>query len=352
MVKQNPNNLMKKKTRNITSLDIAKIAGVSRTTVSFVLNNKADKNISEETKNRVLKVVRELGYQPDRKAIDLAKTCRYKIGLLVDISESFHYSDVFLTRLFEAMLKKAKQKRDRLLYVPFNFKTLPIEKALDLDLDAVIIINPKENDIIIQKIKDIKIPLVVLGSISDKEIPTIIVDDFQAAKTATEHMIAAGLKDIAMIAHAPKKYIGSKQRIKGYLAALHENKRPVRNDWIIEAKFNVESGYQAAKELWKLDHKPEGIFAGNDEVAVGAMNFLHENSIVIPDDVSLVGFDDDPLSEYLSPALTTIAVPCLEMGNQCMAQVYSLIKGKKDFKKKIILSSHLVIRETVKSTAI
>lgn len=343
---------MKKKTRNITSTDIAKIAGVSRTTVSFVLNNKADKNISEETKKKVLKVVRELGYQPDRKAIDLAKTCRYKIGLLVDISESFHYSDVYLSRLFEAMLKNAKRKRDKLLYIPFNFKTLPIEKTFELDLDAAIIINPKENDIIIQKLKKAGIPLVILGSISDEDIPTMDIDNFQAAKVATEHLIGAGLTDIAMIAHAPKKYIASKQRVNGYMAALLENELPIRNEWIIEAKFNVESGYQATKALWKLKHKPEAIFAGNDEIAVGAMNFLHENNIMIPNDVSLVGFDDDPLSEHLSPALTTIAVPCIEMGNRCMAQVYSLIKGKKDFEKKVTLSSHLVIRETVKNTLI
>ena len=339
---------MKKKTRNITSTDIAKIAGVSRTTVSFVLNNKVDQNISEETKNKVLKVVQKLGYQPDRKAIDLAKPSRYKIGLLVDISESFHYSDVFLSRLFNAMLKKTKRKQDRLLYIPFNFKTRPIEKALVLNLDAAIIINPKENDRIIQKLKEIELPFVVLGLVSDKEIPTINVDDFQAAKIATEHLIEAGFEDIAMIAHAPRKYIGSKQRVNGYLAALLEHELPIQNEWIIEAKFNVESGYLAAKELWKLKKKPEAIFAGNDEIAVGAMHFLHENNVVIPDDVSLVGFDDDPLSEYLFPALTTIAVSSVDMGNQCMSQIYSLLKGKKDFKKKITLPTHLFIRETVK----
>ncbi len=100
------------------------------------LITKPIKTYLKRQKNKVLKAVQELGYKPDQRAIELAKTCRYKIGLMVDVSESFHYSDVCLSQLFEAMYRRIKQNRDKLFYLPFNFNTLPIDKAFALDLDA------------------------------------------------------------------------------------------------------------------------------------------------------------------------------------------------------------------------
>lgn len=336
--------------KNITTSDIAKAAGVSRTTVSFVLNNKRAQNISEETKKKILKIAKELGYKPNKEAIELAKTGRYNIGLIVDISECFHFSDAFLSIVFESMRKNCKRNRDRLFYIPFNLTNSNYQENIaKLNLDAAIVLFPKENSPLIKEFEQKEFPFVVLGSIENKSVVSVDIDNYEAAKKATKYLIKSGLKEIAMISHAPLEYAAANHRMNGFLDAMKEANCKINKNWLIEANFNVESGYKAAYNLWQQSKKPEAIFCGNDEIALGAMIYLNEHEVKIPEEISIIGFDDDPMSEYLYPALTTVAVPGIELANQCISQIYSLLENNKLKKKNIILPSQIVIRDTVKS---
>jgi LacI family transcriptional regulator len=338
--------------KRITTTDIAKAADVSRTTVSFVLNNKIGQHISEETKHKIIQIAKNLGYIPDKHAVKLAKTSRYKIGLLVDITESYHFSDAFLSVVFESMRRLAKRKRDSLYYLPLNMKRKAyLETVAALQLDAAIVLFPKENSPLAQDLRKIHLPFLILGKMSDSTIVSVDIDNYQAARLATQYLIDEGFEQIAMVAHAPLDHAAAFQRRKGFLDAMQEAKLTILPEWLAETAFTVESGYKAAANLWSLNPKPQAIFAGNDEIALGIMIYLKEHQVKIPEDVSIIGFDDDPMSEYLFPALTTVAVPGNELGKHCMKRIYSLLRGETLKPMRVELPTHIVIRDSVGQVA-
>ncbi len=333
----------------VSSAEVARYSGVSRTTVSFVLNNTPGKVIPEETRARVMKAIEELNYVPDDNARRMAKTTHQTIGLIVSHSGSV-YTDAYILRLLEGIGSVLNKQRRRLILLPVRQE---LNQYMDLvrgnDLDGVLITNLLQHNIDLHQIREIydnNIPLVVIGEVPDPEICQIDIDNVTAAATATRHLTSLGHRRIAMIVHLPLKYLGGTSRIDGYRLALDEAHIPFEENLITVANFTEESGYEAMKVLLALTPRPTAVFAGNDVVAWGAMRAITEANLQIPEDISIIGFDDDYPSRFMNPPLSSITVPASSLGERAARMVIELQTNKVPENRKIQVPVFLTLRES------
>jgi len=349
------------KKRMVSASDVAKLAGVSRTTVSFILNNTPGKHISEATRQRVLQAANALEYVPDEDAVSVARRTHFTIGFFISHSSSI-FSDAYIIRLIDGMALVFNKHRCRLVLQPLRqSQTNYVELVRSHALDGVILINTHINDPGILELEQAGIPLVVIGSIQGLHIPQVDIDNTTAAREMTEHLISLGHSNIAMIVHAPVSYYAAAHRLTGYTEALKAAGLQVKEEYIRIADFTEASGYRAMRELLDLKDRPTAVFAGNDVVAYGAMQAIQDAGLSIPDDISLAGFDDDYLSRYLYPPLTTVTQPASGLGEAAarlvLKQILSPKKNTEQMNEglknsdvhKIILPTVLALRESCRS---
>jgi LacI family transcriptional regulator len=349
------------KKRMVSASDVAKLAGVSRTTVSFILNNTPGKHISEATRQRVLQAAAALEYVPDEDAVSVARRTHFTIGFFISHSSSI-FTDAYIIRLIDGMALVFNKHRCRLILQPLRqSQTNYVELARSQSLDGVILINTHTNDPGIFELEKAGIPLVVIGSIEGLHIPQVDIDNSAAAREMTEHLIALGHRNIAMIVHAPVSYYAAAHRLAGYTAALEAAGLKVNAEYIKIADFTEASGYRAMREILDIKDRPTAVFAGNDVVAYGAMQAIQDAGLNIPADISLAGFDDDYLSRYLNPPLTTVTQPAAGLGEAAARLVLKQILSPTSLSEasdftphasdihRIILPTVLALRESCRS---
>ncbi len=311
--------------RRISSSDVARKAGVSRTTVSFVLNNTPGKTISEETRQRVLEVANTLGYEPNINARRLAMIRDKAIGLFICQSQSV-ISDSYVIRLIEGMSQVLNRKRHSLVLEPLRLAESDyLEIALRHELDGVVLLNAHENDEGIRKLKEADFPLVIVGTLADSAIYQVDIDNHTAAEEMAMHVISLGHESIGMIVHAPIVFHAARERLSGFRSAIERSHLSYNPEYVRIADFTEESGYIAMQELLALENPPTAVFAGNDLIAYGAYRAARDMDLNIPGDISIVGFDDDYLSRYLNPPLTTMNLPAAGLGSIAAGLVAQLI---------------------------
>lgn len=330
-----------------SSIDVANKAGVSRTTVSFVLNNIHGKSIPEETRQKVLKAASELNYEVNQGARDLVMTRYYSIGLFVSHTQSL-CSDAYIIRLIEGMTPILNKNRIQLVLQPFKLNERDYLKIIEKEnFDGVIMLNVHDDNKGLDEIVKRGYPVVVIGTISDKEIPQVDINNQKASFDAVNYLIGLGHKYIGMIIHASLAFHASQARFEGYKRALEKAGIKLKSEWIKEANFSEESGYKAMQEILMKKERPTAIFSGNDIIAYGAIQAIKDTNLRIPEDISIVGFDDDYLSRYLNPPLTTVTLPAVGLGSEAVGIILNLIKKKKNKKaNNIVLPTHLTIRKS------
>ncbi len=337
------------KKTGVSSLDVARRAGVSRTTVSFVLNNTPGKIISEETRQRVLKAARELDYQPNEAARALAMVKHQAIGLFI-CHTGYFFSDVFINQLIEGINPILNKHRLQLVLQPLRLDQSDYLQLAQADnVDGIILLNPHENDQGLIEIKENNIPLVVVGSLSDPSVCQIDIDNRAAAEEAVQYLIDLGHSRIGMILHAPPLYYASMERLAGFKNSMQKNGLSVGEDFVQTGDFSEASGYEAMRVLLKLADPPTAVFAGNDVIAYGAMKAIKDTGLVIPDDISVIGFDDDFLSRFLNPPLTTVSLPAATLGASAARLVIQQLQGKPPERRQFILSTFLAKRQSCRS---
>ncbi|MCA1950825.1 MAG: LacI family transcriptional regulator [Treponema sp.] len=342
------------KKRMVSASDVAKLAGVSRTTVSFILNNTPGKHISEATRQRVLQAASALEYVPDEDAVSVARRTHFTIGFFISHSSSI-FTDAYIIRLIDGMALVFNKNRCRLVLQPLRqSQTNYVELVRSQALDGVILINTHTNDPGIADLERAGIPLVVIGSIQELRIPQVDIDNIAAAREMAEYLISLGHKKIAMIVHAPVSYYAAAHRLAGYKAALETADLPIHDEYIRIADFTEASGYRAMRELLDLADRPTAVFAGNDVVAYGAMQAIQDAGLDIPGDISLAGFDDDYLSRYLNPPLTTVTQPAAGLGEAAARLVLRQILSPSAVQQetemhRIILPTVLAQRDSCRS---
>lgn len=338
------------KTRRVTSQHVAERAGVSRTTVSFVLNNVEGAQISAETRQRVLQAAKDLGYVPDAAAQSLASGKSRTIGLVLARPSKQIAADMYLTQVLDSLFSKLHKHGIRLMLEILDDQQSQqsyLELIRSKRIDGVIYSGPQFNDETLEALLSIGFPTVLMGYLPDSPFCSIDVDNYQAARMATEHLIACGHSSIACITNAALSYTAAKDRLQGYRDVLESNHISYDKSLIRCGAFTPESGYIQMKDMLESQsHLPTAAFIASDVVAAGAVSAIHEKGLRIPEDIAIVGFDDVPLARYMTPALTTVHIPIRSMAQLAFSMIMQLINRQPPEEKHIFLDTQLIIRKS------
>jgi LacI family transcriptional regulator len=341
-----PNNVRSEPLADLTLEDIARLAGVSRSTVSRVVNNRP--NVSEEVRKRVLEVIQSTGYHPHLAARSLASQRSWMIGLVLPHSVSSIFTDPYFPHLIQGIAQACNQHDYTLGLFLLNAeedeeKIFPRVSRKGI-LDGVIVQTGHHGEPMVGRLIDSAIPLVVVGRpFQPKAVSYIDVDNVNAAHNAVTHLIRLGYQRIGTIAGPSESTVGIDRR-DGYLKALTERGKSKDPALIVEGDFTESGGYYAMKEL--LNATPDAVFAASDIMAVGAMRAVREAGLRVPDDVAFVGFDDLPLPNSPDPPLTTVRQPILQFSTSAVEILLDLIENGVEPPRRVIMTTDLIIRES------
>ena len=304
--------------RRPTSGDVAERAGVSRTTVSFVLNRRPGVTIPDSTRQRVLDAAAELGYHPHGPARQLAGRASHTLGLVLRQSGQQVAGDALLADTLRGLSDAARERGYRVLVEAFEPGDGSYVSLLrSAHCDGLVISGPLIDDPGLASLVADGFPVVIQGWLPDLDAPSVDVDNVAGARLAVDHLIALGHRRIACITNAPRTYTAAEERLTGYRQALLAAGIPVNDALVAEGAFEPGSGHDAVMRLLDSagDDPPfTALFVASDVVALGAIDALRHRGLRVPQDVSVVGFDDIPLAAYIDPPLTTVRVPAHELG--------------------------------------
>jgi LacI family transcriptional regulator len=329
----------------ITISEIARIANVSKTTVSRVLNNKPD--VDPATREKILALIDEYDFQPNAfaKAISLQKS--HHIGLLVPHEVEYVFSNPFYTEVMRGVSTEVdRQGYYMVTCYAHQHNYLDIYKQKRVD--GFVLLSPGSfHQNILEALAGHDVPFVSTALISAEEkTPHVDVDNKEGAVQVMEHLISLGHRRIAYISKPSLK--SSQDRLAGYLEVMERYNLPHDEDCCPMAKSSsVECGYENTQRLLALPKPPTAIFLANDVMAIGAIQAIQESGLSVPGDVSVVGFDDIPLGRYITPPLTTVRQPAFEKGLQAARILIDHLENKAPLRS-LILGVELVVR---KSTA-
>ncbi len=334
-----------------TIKDVAKEAKVSIATVSLVINNS--NRISQDTSKRVLRVVKKLNYQPSRSARGLVSKKTGNIGFILT-EEHFLRSEPFYSKIFLGVEFEARNHDYYILLatVSSSFSkgdSLP-RFITERNFDGIIIAGKVSRDLIYSILK-FNMPLVFVDySLMNGDYPTILTDNIKGGVLATNHLIENGHKNIAFIG-GEISHPSIMERLQGYKLAL-ESAKLKSNDQVVitnDDYLSRQNGCSAAEILLHREKDITAIFAANDTTAIGVMQCLKNNGIKVPDDISVIGFDDVQAELLLDPPLTTISVPKLDMGTEAIQLLLGIINKENIKARKILVPVKLIIRESTKN---
>lgn len=331
---------------SLTLEDIAEKTGVSRSTVSRVVNNHP--NVSSAVRERVRKVIQDTGYHPNAAARMLASQRSWMIGLVLPHTISFFFTDPYFHRLTKGIARACNQ---------YDFTLALFLVGSDEDeekifprlsrrgmLDGVIVQAGHEGDQMIGRLIDAKIPMVVAGRPQFSEnVNYVDIDNIEASFNAVTHLIRLGYKRIGTIAGPARSSVGV-DRKAGYLKAIQENAFDVDQTLMVEGDFTDDGGYHAMQQL--ISAKPDAVFAASDMMAVGAMRAVDEAGLKVPDDIAFVGFDDLSLTDRQRQQLTTIRQPVQEHGIKAVELLIDVIENGLHPSRQVIIETELIIRDT------
>ncbi len=338
--------------KRTTSVDVAKKAGVSRTTVSFVLNNVPGVSISPPTRQRVLEAARSLNYHPDVAGRKLASGKSNTIGLVLRQNPEQVFADAFLLQVVLGVEAAAAGQGFHVLLKPVEpadqhgFARLIHENYVD----GLLVSGPREDDNEIIRLHQQGVPIMLMGQLPGTDLPFVDINAIAGAAIAVQHLVGQGHRKIAMITNAPLTYTSAQQRRDGYLQALKEAGLELNHAFLQEGNYTPASGFAAMSKLLELTSRPTAVFVASDVVAMGAIQAMKRASLRVPDDVAVVGFDDVPLAEYYDPPLTTIRLPAYGLGWAAGDRLVRMIQGEGLEKPRLFLESELVVRQSSAKT--
>ena len=335
--------------KRVTSQDVADRAGVSRTTVSFVLNDVQGVNISQATRERVIKAANDLDYVPDAAARALASRRSQIIGLLLTRSPHHISSDSFVTRILDELIDVIHLHNLRMLIdivEPQHQKKAYLELVRAKRIDGILLSGPRLDDEAIQALEVNKFPTVLMGQLPDTNLCWVDIDNQAAAKNAVQHLINLGHSHIACITNAHLSYTAASDRLNGYKQAIEEADMPFDQSLVRYGDFDMQSGYTQMMDLLNKDAKMSAVFVASDTVALGSKAALREKGIRIPEDIAMVGFDDLPFAQYTDPPMTTVHLPIHNLAREAGEMLIRILNGEQSICQRITLGTTLKIRES------
>ncbi len=335
-----PRSSREKRKRHATMKDVAELAGVSQTTVSFVINHVEGPSISEETRHRVWEAVRRLRYRPNAAAKMLRTSSSRSIGFVTDVLAS----SPFAGDMIRGAQDGAWDRGHLMIIVNTGgdpvIERAAIEELLERRVNGVIYASMAHHEVAPpENLREV--PAVLLDCYSSEDgFASVRPDEVGGGFSATDALVQAGHRRIGFINIGPDQVkLASEGRLEGYWRALNQADVAFDANLVRNGNANADDGYRLARELLTLADPPTALFCGTDRMAMGAYDAARDLGKCIPDDISIVGFDDQRLlSMYLRPALSTVALPFYEMGRMAAAQLCSTHDSDEDFEP----TDHLV----------
>ena len=323
-----------------TLAEVAKMAGVSMMTASRAINNRP--GVSAEKQEEILRIADELGYSVNRVAQKLSGAATRIIGVVAELHTPFT-SDLVLG--IGSVAHSADY--EMLVYSLPESGRRPPGAVLDLMrqiADGVIVILPYESSYL-DTLVSAHIPVVTIDQTSSSPFPSVIAEDYQGACSAMRHLLELGHTHVGFIS-GNDQLASSRERRRAYRDILTQARLPLLPEFEEDGDFSRKGGYKAARTLLQLPTPPTAIFAANDISAYGAIAAAKELGVQVPQDLSIVGFDDLPVPAPFHPTLTTVRQPLQSMARAAVNLLQALVAGIDAPSRQIVLPTQLIIRET------
>jgi len=328
--------------------DVAKMANVSTATVSRVISNAG--TVKKETAEKVLEAIKKLNYQPNMLARQLRRSETKTILVVVpDITNTFFSAvlrgieSVAIENGYQVLLGDARNDVES----ETSFLTILGQKKAD----GLILLTARTDQKILEILSQDYPVVLACEYYEGSKLPTVSIDNVSSARRATEYLISLNHKRIGHIS-GPLNIVVGRDRCRGFQQAMAQHGLSVDPSLVQEGEFSFESGFNLMIKFLSLENPPTAIFAGNDEMAMGAIKAAKSKGLRVPEDLSVVGFDDIQFSSIFEPALTTVAQPTFDMGQKAMRLLLKLILNEELEKDQFILQDKLVVRESCKELTI
>jgi LacI family transcriptional regulator len=329
--------------------DVARLAGVSKRTVSRVINNSP--KVGKATRARIQEIIDELNYRPNTQARGLAARRSYLLGMIYDNPDALYINDVQRGVLsvcrefgYELVVHPCDMKADTLTHEAVNF----VNRS---KLDGVIVLPPiSENNDLAGALANAQVNYVRLASIAlDSAQHVVISNERSAAASMADYLLELGHRRIGYIT-GPKGMKSTRERLEGFCDALEKRGCKPARDMLARGAYTFESGMMCTRVLLANPEPPTAIFASNDEMAVGVINAARDMGLSVPGDLSVAGFDDSILASRIIPSLTTIRRPVREMARMATSKLIATIDGRvEDASASVIMLPELVVRDSTRS---
>ncbi len=332
--------------KNITIDDVAKYAGVSRQTVSRAINNM--NGISKTTRTKVLAAIKELGYRPSRLARGMAGNQSLTIGLVIGNILNPAHSEVIRglesvaqTIEYNVFLRTTNYVRDA------EIET--IKALIAENVDGIVLSSTHLDVETLAEFADEKLPIVVVHrNLHAPHLTSITTDIERATQTLIEYLIGSGHRQIGLLTRPGN--LEDIFHVKGYKKGFQTLGLAFNSDWILQASnTNLEAAYRATQRMVAKNKDLSAIVAYNDMMAIAAMHACHDLGLNIPDDISIIGYDDIPIAAHITPALTTLRIPSFEIGRLAMNQMVEMIKAPDMSFPPTLCDIELILRASTKS---
>jgi LacI family transcriptional regulator len=327
--------------------EIARLAEVSRSTVSRVLNNHP--SVRPAVRNRVLAVIRQQNYTPYAAARSLASNCTHVLGLLIPRSAPFIFADPFFAGMIQAITEACSQRGYFMMLAMMSAET--DEHFYDFILrsrhfDGMLLLSSDIDDPILARLIDTPTPIVLIGSHPYFDnLAWVDAENHAGAQRAVAYLIGLGHRRIGAIT-GPLRMAAAIDRRDGYKQALLEAGLTIAPELIVEGGFTQESGYWAMSRLLGLRSPPSAVFVASDTMAIGALRAIEQAGLRVPGDVSLIGFDDLPTAMAATTPLTTVRQPIAEMGATAVGLLIDRIEKRSAPASHLRLPTELIIRSS------
>jgi LacI family transcriptional regulator len=326
--------------------EVARLAGVSRSTVSRVINDHP--SVRPETRERVWQAIRKSGYQPHALARSLVTNRTQIIGMIIPEAVTKLFTDPFFPLLLRGATEACNAHHYQLLLSLFDDPAGQEEMYQRIlrsgYLDGVIVASTSLDDPLIPNLLRDRIPFVSVGRYPNERVHYVDVDNVAGARMAVEHLIRQGHQRVATITGRLDMAHGQ-DRLEGYRQALKAHRIPMEEELIVQGDYTENSGMVAMQQL--LSNSPSAVFIASDMMTIGALKALRQAGWQVPQDIALVGFDDIPIASAIEPALTTVRQPIERMGSMAVEVLLSVLEGLSGEEApahRIILPPELVVR--------